>query len=165
MQRLLSAIFDFYVEIIAIQKSCKKDLPSTLGADSPAAACCHGLNIQVCAGTFRSRLGYDARPLALHCACPTITFFYKTTVQGRLVAQLVEHLPWAQVVILGSWDRVLRRAPCSAWSLLLPLLLPFPSAFALFLFLSLLLSLSNKQINSLKKKYNHSTTVKKFTLI
>ena len=34
---------------------------------------------------------------------------------------VVEHLPWAQGVILGSWDRVPHRAPCrepaspSAW--------------------------------------------------
>ena len=41
-----------------------------------------------------------------------------------LVAQLVRHLPLAQVVILESWDRARLRAPCAWTSLLLPPLLP-----------------------------------------
>ena len=32
--------------------------------------------------------------------------------RGTWVAQLVRHLPSSQVLILGSWDRVLHRAPC-----------------------------------------------------
>ena len=32
--------------------------------------------------------------------------------QGRLGGSVVEHLPSAQVVIPGSWDRVPHRAPC-----------------------------------------------------
>ena len=31
---------------------------------------------------------------------------------GPWVSQWFEHLPLAQVVILGSWDRVPHRAPC-----------------------------------------------------
>ena len=31
---------------------------------------------------------------------------------GHLSGSVVEHLPSAQVVILGSWDRVLHWAPC-----------------------------------------------------
>ena len=44
------------------------------------------------------------------------------------MAPLVKRLPSAQIMILGSWDRVLCRAPCSVGSLLLPppLLLPLP---------------------------------------
>ena len=30
---------------------------------------------------------------------------------GHLCGSVVEHLPTAQVVILGSWDRVLHQAP------------------------------------------------------
>ena len=37
------------------------------------------------------------------------------------VAQLVKHLPLAQVMIPGSWDRVLHQVLCSVGSLLLPL--------------------------------------------
>ena len=33
-------------------------------------------------------------------------------MSGRLGGSLVERLPLAQVVILGSWDRVPHRAPC-----------------------------------------------------
>ena len=32
--------------------------------------------------------------------------------QGRLGGSVVERLPSAQVVILGSWDRVPHQAPC-----------------------------------------------------
>ena len=52
---------------------------------------------------------------------------------GAWVAQLVKHLTCAQVMILGSWDRVLHWAPCLAGSLLLPLPLPLPTACALSL--------------------------------
>ena len=43
---------------------------------------------------------------------------------GRLGGSVAKRLPLAQVTIPGSWDRALRRAPCSAGSLLLPLPLP-----------------------------------------
>jgi len=59
---------------------------------------------------------------------------------GVWVAQWVEHLPSAQVMIPGSW------APCSAGSLLLSLPLPLPNAHGL----SLALTLS--QINKVFKK-------------
>ena len=42
--------------------------------------------------------------------------------RGAWVAQWVKPLPSAQVMISGSWDRVPHRAPCSAGSLLPPLL-------------------------------------------
>ena len=33
-------------------------------------------------------------------------------IQGHLDGSMVEHLPLAQIMILGSWDRVLQQAPC-----------------------------------------------------
>ena len=33
-------------------------------------------------------------------------------IEGRLGGSVVEHLPLAQVMILGSWDGVLNQAPC-----------------------------------------------------
>ena len=48
---------------------------------------------------------------------------------GTWVAQSVKQLPSTQVMIPGSWDRVLHWAPRSARSLLLPL--PFTPARAL----------------------------------
>ena len=48
----------------------------------------------------------------------------ETTRKGTWVAQLVKRLPSAQVMIPGSWDRVLNQAPCSVGCLLLPLPLP-----------------------------------------
>ena len=56
------------------------------------------------------------------------------------IAQSLQYLPSAQVEILGSWDQ----APCSVWSLLLPLL---PACA-----LSLCLSLALFQINKIFKK-------------
>ena len=51
---------------------------------------------------------------------------------GTCVAQPVKHLPSAQVMIPGSWDRAPHWAPCSAGSLLLSLPLPAaPPAHAL----------------------------------
>ena len=52
-------------------------------------------------------------------------------------------------MILGSWDRALHLAPCSAGTLFLPVPLPLP-----LLMLSLSLSLSLSQINkyNIKKK-------------
>ena len=54
--------------------------------------------------------------------------------RGHLGGSVVEHLPSAEVMILGSWDRVPHLAP--AGSLLLPLPLSLP--------LSVCLSLINK---------------------
>jgi len=54
--------------------------------------------------------------------------------QGRRGGLSVERLPSARVMIPGSWDWALRRAPCSVGSLLLPLSL------------CLSLSVSNKEI-------------------
>ena len=45
-------------------------------------------------------------------------------IRGAWVAQWVKHLPFARVMIPGSWDPASRRAPCSVRSLLLPLLIP-----------------------------------------
>ena len=36
----------------------------------------------------------------------------KTGVEGHLGGSAVEHLPLAQVVILGFWDQVPHRVPC-----------------------------------------------------
>ena len=57
---------------------------------------------------------------------------------GHLGGSVVEHLPLAQVMILGSWDQVPHWAPCSVESLLLPL--PFLAAHDL----SIILFFSNK---------------------
>jgi len=54
------------------------------------------------------------------------------------VAQSVNHLPLARVVIPGSWDRVPYLAPCTQGNLLLPLRLT-------------LLSLSNKILKKIPK--------------
>ena len=61
--------------------------------------------------------------------------------QGTWVVQSVKHLPWAQVMILGSWDP----APHGE-SLLLPLPLLLP-----LIMLSCLLSLSLSQIHKIFK--------------
>ena len=53
------------------------------------------------------------------------------------MAQMVKHLPLAQVIIPGSWDRALRQALWSVGNLLLPLPTPPPTS-------TLSLSLSNK---------------------
>ena len=66
--------------------------------------------------------------------CLPAYFSFKTFLVGAWVAQLVEHLPLAQVMIPGSWD------PCSARSLLLLLSLPFTLTHVC------VLSLSNKLI-------------------
>ena len=47
-------------------------------------------------------------------------------LESAWVAQLVKHLPSAQVMIPRSWNQALGRAPCSVGSLLLPLLFPLP---------------------------------------
>ena len=60
---------------------------------------------------------------------------YKHTIaQGHLVAQSVERLPLARVMIPGSWDQAPHWAFCSARSLLHPL--PLPALLILPLFLS-----------------------------
>ena len=71
----------------------------------------------------------------------------KMILHWGLVAQLVKHLPLAQVMIQAhrTEPSTQCRALCSVGSLLLPLPLP-PSA--LLLMLSLLFSLSNKYIKS-----------------
>ena len=58
------------------------------------------------------------------------------------VAQLIKHLPSAQVITLWSWDQVPHQAPHSVGSLLLPL-----SLSLLVLSLSLSLSHAVSQIN------------------
>ena len=42
------------------------------------------------------------------------TSFPRNSLRGAWMAQSVKRLPSAQIVILGSWDRVLHQAPCSA---------------------------------------------------
>lgn len=37
---------------------------------------------------------------------------YKTVGKGHLGGSVVEHLPLAQVMILGSWDQITHGAPC-----------------------------------------------------
>ena len=66
-------------------------------------------------------------------------------LEGTWMAQLVKHFPLTQVMISGSWDLAPHQAPCSAGSLFLSLPLSLP-------LLSLSLSLTNKQIKSLKIK-------------
>jgi len=68
---------------------------------------------------------------------------------GAWVAQMVKHLPSAQVMIPGSWDQALCPAPCSAGSLLL--LLPLPPLLFFFSF-SLPLKSINKTFKKIKKK-------------
>ncbi|XP_045664595.1 ubiquitin-conjugating enzyme E2 variant 3 isoform X4 [Ursus americanus] len=50
----------------------------------------------------------------------------RVLVWGTWVAQSVKRLPSAQAMISGSWDQALHWAPCSGWSLLLPIPLPLP---------------------------------------
>ena len=59
---------------------------------------------------------------------------YKVVSWDAWVAQSIKHLPSAQGVIPGYWDRAPHRAPCSA-GLLLPL--PLPAAPPAVLSLSL----------------------------
>lgn len=66
-------------------------------------------------------------------------YLYKKRDVGRLGAQLVERLPSAQVVIVGSWDQVPCRSPCSMGIPLLPLLAASPACAR-----ALSLSLTNK---------------------
>ena len=57
---------------------------------------------------------------------------------GHLGGSVLKHLPSAQVMILGSWDRAPVWALCSAGSLLVPLLIPLPQTpLSLFVSLSL----------------------------
>ena len=71
------------------------------------------------------------------------------------MAQSVKHVPLAQVMIPGSWDGALHWAFCSAGvrfslSLSLPILSP-----------SLLLTLLNRYIKSLKKEIDYKKIFKK----
>ena len=52
----------------------------------------------------------------------------KNTQEGDLGGSVVEHLPSAQVVILGSWDPGLGRLPTG--SLVLPLSMSLPLCVA-----------------------------------
>ena len=57
----------------------------------------------------------------------------KNAGQGCLGGSVVKRLPSARVLISGSWNQALHRAPCLAGSLLLPLSLPllvFPLSFS-----------------------------------
>ena len=66
-----------------------------------------------------------------------ILYFKNREMWGTWVAQLVEHLPSAQVMIPEFWDGAPHQTPCLAGSLLLPLPLLLP-------LLVLSLALSNK---------------------
>ena len=68
--------------------------------------------------------------------------FKRRNSWGAWVAQLVKHLPSAQVMIPESWDQALHWVPCSARSLLLSLPLT-----PLMLSISFALSLAVFQIN------------------
>ena len=72
-------------------------------------------------------------------SCPERHFMSKTLGQGRLGGSVVDCLPLAQVVILGSWDRhqIHHKEPVS------------PSAYVSA---SLSLSFMNKYIKSFLKK-------------
>ena len=50
---------------------------------------------------------------------------------GHQGGSVIERLPLAQSVILGSWDLVLHRAPLPAKSLLLPLSVSLPLSLCL----------------------------------
>ena len=52
--------------------------------------------------------------------------YFIINMSGTWVVQSLKHLSSPEVMILGSWDLILCQAPCSVWSLLLPLPLPFP---------------------------------------
>ena len=58
-----------------------------------------------------------------------VIFEWKNKIQGDLRSSVVEHLPLAQVVILGSWDRVPRWAPHRA-----------PASLSAYVFASLCVS-------------------------
>jgi len=89
--------------------------------------------------------------------CYLITQAENRMLWGVWLAQSVKRLPSAQVMIPGSRDRAPRQTPCSAGSLLLPLLVA-PPAYALSL------SLSVKQTNTiLKLKKIQLTFVKSTT--
>ena len=76
--------------------------------------------------TFMERLPHSCYSATLE----TYTEMLKTcSWSGRLGGSVVEHLPLAQVVILGSSDRVCIRLP--AGSLLLPLPVSLPLSLCL----------------------------------
>ena len=71
----------------------------------------------------------------------------------HLGGSVVEHLPLHQVMIPGSWDRVLHRAPCGKPT--------SPSAYASA---SLCVSLMNKYVKPFKKKMTRGNGVNKTSL-
>ena len=73
------------------------------------------------------------------------------------MAQIVKHLPSAQVMIPASWDRVPHRAPLSPTSD--SLLSGEPTSPSLCCSCSLLLSLSNQSINLEKQDFAQSHIV------
>ena len=75
------------------------------------------------------------------------------------MAQSGTRLLPAQVTILGSWDQVPRRAPCSVRTLLLPLPLLLP------LLVCLSLSLINKYIHTYLKSFKNNKEENIFTVL
>ena len=63
------------------------------------------------------------------CIYVLLSYTFKN-IRGAWVAKLVGHLPSAQIMIPGSWDRVLHWAPCSVRNLLLPLSVALPPSLA-----------------------------------
>ena len=99
-------------------------------------------------GNLGLRRLYEQTLLLLHHLLPTaqnpcLFISLEMDFRGTCVAQLVKHLPLAQVMIHGSWNRVPHQAPCSVESLLLPFSVPLPLPL-LMLVLSCLLSQINK---------------------
>ena len=75
------------------------------------------------------------RAIGLFKQTSALQFQNEKNYSGSLGGSGVEHLPWAQVVTLESWDRVLHQVPCREPA--------SPSAFV-SASLSLAVSLMNK---------------------
>jgi len=78
---------------------------------------------------------------------------------GSLGGSVIQRLRLAQVMVPGSWDRALHRAPCSAGSLLLSLF-PTPALF-LTVSVSLSLILINKIFKKIKINFKKSCFLKR----